>query len=367
MRFKRALAFLSAVLITVAIPAYLVKAQVIGDFNGDNKVDMQDLLELSRFMNTTNAKYDLNGDGIVDIYDMSFLERNMGDYTPVQQHEGALGVTRDFILYLRPEPRGSSQSNILIPVGSRVDIHARVGNFYMVTYIAANGSRLDGYITRHVDIIRDDAHNSFLGVISEKYESNGQPGVISTGAGDFGGKSYGAWQLSSRMGAVDAFLIWLKDINREFFNTLDAARRADNLGPNSFGANFDAAWKSIADSHYDEFLKIQQHYIKVKYYDDLVRRLDREGIYRSQQNTFATRNVLWSLAVQHGSSGAQRLIKNASPTDTHNEFIEGVYEERSRVEVYFVSSPTLHNSLRNRFNNERNDALRVLNFENALR
>ena len=34
-----------------------------------------------------------------------------------------------------------------------------------------------------------------LGDLSASYESNGNPGCVSTGAGDLGGISYGAYQL----------------------------------------------------------------------------------------------------------------------------------------------------------------------------
>ena len=47
-----------------------------------------------------------------------------------------------------------------------------------------------------------------LGKLSAAYESNGDPAIVSTGEGDFGGISYGAYQLASNCGSVDAFLGW---------------------------------------------------------------------------------------------------------------------------------------------------------------
>src|SRR5574341_1024502 len=35
-----------------------------------------------------------------------------------------------------------------------------------------------------------------LGGLSRKYESNGNPGMVSSGVGDHGGRSYGAYQFS---------------------------------------------------------------------------------------------------------------------------------------------------------------------------
>ncbi|MCG6283626.1 peptidoglycan-binding domain-containing protein, partial [Vibrio diabolicus] len=50
-----------------------------------------------------------------------------------------------------------------------------------------------------------------LGKTSEKYESAGRgPGVISTGRGDYGGASYGAYQMSSNMGIVQKFIQFSK-------------------------------------------------------------------------------------------------------------------------------------------------------------
>jgi hypothetical protein len=366
MKIKNLFILCAALFTVSALFSYSVKANFNGDLNGDRKIDKNDLSELYKHFNTKEPQFDLNGDGLVDIYDMSYYERNMGAYAVETEHSGALGVTRTFILYLRPEPRNDSKSNILLPIGSKVYIHSRIGNFYKVSYIDADKQILNGFITRNVDIIKDDENYSFLGVLSERYESNGDPGCISTGGGDLGGKSYGAWQLSSKMGAVDAFLIWLKDVNRNFYDTLDQARKADQTGPGSFGENFDSAWRNIASSNYDEFLKIQQHYIKTRYYDDLVNRLSRQGSYTEQTEKFSSRNVLWSLAVQHGASGAQRLINNASAPKDYDGFINSIYEERSKVDVYFFSSPTLHSSLKNRFSNEKIDALKMLTLENQL-
>lgn len=352
--------------LVLLIISYTALANFNGDLNGDKKIDSNDLNDLYKHFNTGDQRYDLNGDGVVDIYDMSYYERNMGVYSLDTEHTGVLGITRTFVLYFRPEPRYDSTSSILVPIGSKVYIHNRTGDFYKVTYVDKDKRILNGFITRYVDIIRDDDNNSFLGVLSELYESNGDPECISKGQGDLGGKSYGAWQLSSKMGAVDSFLIWLKDVNRGFYDSLDQARKADETGPGSFGENFDSAWKNIASSNYDEFLKIQQYYIKTRYYDDLINRLSKQNSNLEQLSKFSTRNVLWSLAVQHGPTGAQRLINNSLPPQDHEGFIEAIYSERSKVDVYFFSSPTLHYSLKNRFNNEKNDALRILKLENEL-
>ena len=48
-----------------------------------------------------------------------------------------------------------------------------------------------------------------LGDLSAQYESNGDPGCISDGYGDPGGKSYGTYQFSSNAGSLGNFVVWL--------------------------------------------------------------------------------------------------------------------------------------------------------------
>ena len=48
-----------------------------------------------------------------------------------------------------------------------------------------------------------------LGELSSQYESNGDPGCISDGYGDPGGKSYGTYQFSCNAGSLGQFVSWL--------------------------------------------------------------------------------------------------------------------------------------------------------------
>src|SRR4030095_8246830 len=83
---------------------------------------------------------------------------------------------------------------------------------------------------------------ALLGNLSAKYETGGRgPGVVSTGAGDFGGVSYGSYQMASKMGVPTKFvtqpgLPWLKD-----FANLVAGT-----------APFTAVWQSIAAEPRDD-------------------------------------------------------------------------------------------------------------------
>ncbi|NFH49441.1 vgrg protein, partial [Clostridium sporogenes] len=79
--------------------------------------------------------------------------------------------------------------------------------------------------------------NSFsnLGIRASKYESNLNPAEISDDPGDYGGKSYGAWQFSSRTGSLDSFINSLKGNNNDMYYKLTYAKSKDN---GTFGENF---------------------------------------------------------------------------------------------------------------------------------
>ena len=80
-----------------------------------------------------------------------------------------------------------------------------------------------------------------LGSLSACYEANGSPGCVSSGAGDLGGISYGAYQLASNTGSVDEFIQWGIDYGayyRDYANSL-----------NQYDVNSDAfisQWKYLA-------------------------------------------------------------------------------------------------------------------------
>jgi hypothetical protein len=88
-----------------------------------------------------------------------------------------------------------------------------------------------------------------LGKTSESFESGGRgPGVVSTGNGDFGGVSYGVYQLSTNMGRVQQYVSQSKYKDR-FFN-LEAG-----------SDEFTKEWKKIAEEHPVDFRK-EQHQFK---------------------------------------------------------------------------------------------------------
>lgn len=120
-----------------------------------------------------------------------------------------------------------------------------------------------------------ELEDELLGTVSAQYESNGDPGLISSGSGDLGGASYGAYQFASTYNIPHTFAKWCVSSgnNKTVGNTLLAAYEKDG---NKLGTNFNAAWKKIAADDKNGFLKLQRLYVKAKYYDPAV--TDRKSV-----------------------------------------------------------------------------------------
>jgi hypothetical protein len=201
-----------------------------------------------------------------------------------------------------------------------------------------------------------------LGTLSAKYETGGRgPGVVSTGAGDPGGVSYGSYQMATKMGVPQKFVKqpgfpWLAD-----FQNLTAGT-----------ADFTACWKRIAANEADAFQKCQHEYIKKTHYDLLAAKILSDDDLDVNTRSRALQNVIWSTAVQHG--GATSIVDKAlanvacAKTDPgfEEQLIRAIYAERGRKKpdgnlVYFSkSSPNVQKGVANRFKNELNDALAML-------
>ena len=201
-----------------------------------------------------------------------------------------------------------------------------------------------------------------LGALSAKYETGGRgPGTVSTGAGDFGGVSYGSYQMASKMGVPARFVTqagfpWLQD-----FANLAAGT-----------AQFTAVWKRIATQQTDAFQKAQHSYIKKTHYDLLVAKVLADDKLDVNSRSRALQDVVWSTAVQHG--GATPIVHRACATlsckqtdpDYDKQLICAIYAERGRQKpggglAYFSrSSPGVQTGVANRFKNEMQDALAML-------
>lgn len=206
-------------------------------------------------------------------------------------------------------------------------------------------------------------NGSNLGSLSARYESNGNPGVIANNPGDYGGKSYGAWQFSSKMGSLNSFINSLQGKNDAYYSKLVEAKAADG---NTFGSSFDNAWRSIAKEDGEGFLALQQSYVKEAFYDRAADTLYNNFNFDINSKSKALKDVLWSTVVQHGVRGAVGIFSKVNLTGNDEGIISQVFDERQKVNVHFKSSSAeIRKSVYNRFDRERNEALTMLRSENV--
>ncbi len=204
---------------------------------------------------------------------------------------------------------------------------------------------------------------SGLGSTAAKYESNSNPGTISNTPGDYGGKSYGTWQFSSKTGSLDSFINSLSGKDNDLYSKLSEAKAKDG---NRFGTNFDTAWTSVALSDKDKFLKLQQDYVKQNYYDAAAKDLKTKYGFDISKKSDALKESLWSTVVQHGVGGTSSVFSKLNLNNSDRNIINDLYNERQKVNVYFRdSSPGVRQSVYNRFTREKQDMMNMLNGESA--
>ena len=201
-----------------------------------------------------------------------------------------------------------------------------------------------------------------LGSLSAKYETGGRgPGVVSTGAGDPGGVSYGSYQMATKMGTVQRFVgqagfQWANDFQ--------------NLAAGS--AQFTAVWKRIAAEQAADFQNAQHAFIKATHYDLLAAKIFSDSGLDVNTRSRAVQDVIWSTAVQHGGATpivgrALAALSCATSDPTYDkQLICAIYAERGRKKpdgnlAYFSkSSPSVQAGVAKRFVNEQKDALAML-------
>jgi hypothetical protein len=175
-----------------------------------------------------------------------------------------------------------------------------------------------------------DYANWQLGSLSQIYESNNNPGAISSGYGDWGGVSYGAYQFASNLNVPYLFVQWMDDEHSSYYDRLETAYTNDGY---KYGSNFNTEWQAIAKEDSATFLKLQHKYIKNNYYDKTIRKLERDIGFDVNNYSIALKNTIWSRSVQHGWSGGANVIINAfSSID-----IEQVSEEVLIKAIYLES------------------------------
>ncbi len=197
-----------------------------------------------------------------------------------------------------------------------------------------------------------------LGQLSARFESNGRPDAI--GFDSKGGFSFGAYQIATRTGTMAAFLAHLATD----FPTLHAALLAaggDAAAKDGKDA-FKLAWVKLARDA--SFGQAQHDFIRDTHYQPFVRKLKDDLGLDAEGRSAALRDVLWSVAVQHGA--ANRIVQTAlagraASSLDDQALIQAIYAERSKVDIYFAGSTAqVRAAVAQRFAAERAQALTML-------
>ena len=187
-----------------------------------------------------------------------------------------------------------------------------------------------------------------LGMTSEKYEvGSGGPGTVSSGTGDYGGVSYGSYQLSSKMGTV-----------AKFVSTMGYSQDFKGLTPGT--KPFSDKWKEMAKD--PAFGEAQHEFIKRTHYLPQLNFLKSKGVDLSKRGP-AVQDAVWSTAVQFG--GGTNLILRAlavfPKTLDDLAIVKAIqnYKIKNNDSLFKSSSAKVRESTLNRAKNELADLIKL--------
>lgn len=197
-----------------------------------------------------------------------------------------------------------------------------------------------------------------IGDLSARYESNGDPGTISSGYGDAGGKSYGCYQFAINAGVPQAFVAWLINLGHAFGAILASCV------PGS--GEFDVAWRQLAGTYPADFAQAQHDYVQAYYFEPAIINLRAIG-FEAMGRSEALHQVIWSRAVQYSARWIPDLFTEAAALAgqelirmSDRDLIWWVYEVNLTDPEWTAGSPALRPGLFARFQQERQDALAML-------
>ena len=204
------------------------------------------------------------------------------------------------------------------------------------------------------------------GNLSARFES-GPANVQAIGYSVTGGTSYGTYQIASRPGTLSSFFKHLEAKAPEWANRLKNAGKADTGG---IKGNVPDTWRAIAEENPGRFAAIQHEFINKTHYEPALLQVYEQTGVNLGDFSQATREVLWSAAVQHGPTGAatmfcqalgelkSRRLTPAAGRDYEKALIEAVYKQRQKN---FQDAPLmLRASVAMRYEREKSHALGLL-------
>ena len=211
-----------------------------------------------------------------------------------------------------------------------------------------------------------------LGSLAAKFES-GSDGISAIGFDRKGGTSYGKYQISSRAGTMSAFLEYLDEKAPDLSKRLRAAGPANTGGRSG---RMPTEWRSIAEADPARFEKLQEDFIRTSHFEPAMRSISESTGLGFSSMPVALQEVLFSTAVQHGPFGAVRIFNQAlnsvgvnklQPTGNTatesfkragRQLIKQVYALRAGQ--FMSSTSGVQSAVRNRLNQEMNEALDML-------
>lgn len=199
-----------------------------------------------------------------------------------------------------------------------------------------------------------------LGALSAQYES-GTKGSDAVGYDSTGGTSYGKYQIASNTGTMDSFLKWAEQNGGESGKEVAARMRA--AGPLNTGSKSGAAvdvWRGLEQE--GKLGTLEHDFIKSTHFDPAFAGIQNENLRKRIEGSKALQDVLWSTSVQHGAGGAAKLVNRSFKEGMSDEdFINALYADRGTQ--FGSSTAAVQQSVQNRFSNERQVALAMLQNE----
>ncbi|PVY62165.1 hypothetical protein C7440_1658 [Pusillimonas noertemannii] len=187
-----------------------------------------------------------------------------------------------------------------------------------------------------------------LGKTSKLFESGkGGAATVSTGKGDFGGASYGTYQLASKTGTLQKFL-----------DSTQYGEQFKGMTPGT--KEFNAKWKQVAKDD-PAFGDAQHNFIKQTHFDPQMEKLQKSGIDLSGRGA-AVKDSIWSTSVQFG--GKTSLIEKAlKGRDTEKmsdaEIVSAIqdYKIQNNDKLFASSSAAVRKGTLNRASQEKEKLL----------
>lgn len=179
-----------------------------------------------------------------------------------------------------------------------------------------------------------DKNHYQLGTITYFYESGKRNiveavGIISSGAHDPGGKSYGIFQFASNTTTLKKFIDFFKQYAHQFFVDKNISKLFDEV--KLAATDFDEKWRKLAVQAPHDFADIQRAFISESHFEPLFNYLVANNIC-PDKITPAIQEALWSLGVQHGKALMilRQTLNEVKTISDEQTFITHLYNNRAK-------------------------------------